>query len=145
LSVPDSDSGIYLRGSDRHQVNIWCWPIGSGEMYSVRRDKTMCTQVRVAVTPRVKADNKIGQWNRFEITVRGNVVTVVLNGQTVIASLPPLPIIRREQTRLRSWRIPMVMVSTIGAWHLLTWGGWGGTLLNCRESVHEFSKYTGSN
>lgn len=93
LSVPDSDSGIFLRGSDKHQVNIWCWPIGSGEMYGIRRDKTMSAQVRASVTPRVKADNKIGQWNRFEITVRGNVVTVVLNGQTVIegASIPDLP------------------------------------------------------
>jgi len=25
------DSGIYLRGSSKSQVNIWCWPAGSGE------------------------------------------------------------------------------------------------------------------
>ena len=93
LSVPDSDSGIFLRGSDKHQVNIWCWPIGSGEMYGIRRDKTMSAQVRAAVTPRVKADNEVGKWNRFEITVIGQEVTVVLNGQTVIekASIPDLP------------------------------------------------------
>jgi len=93
LSIPDSDSGIFLRGSGIHQVNIWCWPIGSGEMYSIRRDQSMPSEVRAAVTPRVKADNEIGQWNRFEITVIGHDVTVVLNGQTVIekASIPSLP------------------------------------------------------
>jgi Domain of Unknown Function (DUF1080) len=93
LSIPDSDSGIYIRGSAKHQVNIWCWPIGSGEMYGVRRDKNMPASVRAAVTPKSKADNAIGKWNRFEITVRGNDVTVVLNGQTVIdkATIPDLP------------------------------------------------------
>ncbi len=93
LSVADSDSGIFLRGSDKHQVNIWCWPVGSGEMYGIRRDPSMPKEVRAAVTPRVKADNAIGQWNRFEITVIGQEVTVVLNGQTVVekASIPDLP------------------------------------------------------
>ena len=93
LSLPDSDSGIYLRGSSKHQVNIWCWPIGSGEMYGVRRDKNMPDKVRASVTPKMKADKEIGKWNRFEITVRGKVVTVVLNGETVIdgAEIPDLP------------------------------------------------------
>src|SRR5512145_2340907 len=31
IDVPDSDSGIFLRGSGKAQVNIWCWPVGSGE------------------------------------------------------------------------------------------------------------------
>ena len=38
LSLPDSDSGIFLRGSGKNQVNIWCWPIGSGEFYGYRTD-----------------------------------------------------------------------------------------------------------
>jgi hypothetical protein len=93
LSIPDSDSGIYVRGSSKHQINIWCWPIGSGEMYGVRRDKNMPAEVRAAVTPLKKADKEVGKWNRFEITVRGQVVTVILNGETVIdrASIPDLP------------------------------------------------------
>lgn len=93
LSMPDSDSGIYLRGSGKYQVNIWCWPIGSGEMYGVRRDKNMPPEVRAAVTPRVKADHPVGKWNRFEITVQGEDVTVVLNGETVLdkATIPGLP------------------------------------------------------
>lgn len=93
MSVPDSDSGIFLRGSPKHQVNIWCWPIGSGEVYGVRMDPKTPPEVRAAVTPRKKADRPIGEWNTFEITVRGDLLTVVLNGETVIekAPLPGLP------------------------------------------------------
>lgn len=93
LSLPDSDSGILIRGSMRHQLNIWCWPIGSGEMYGVRMDPKTPPDLRAAVTPRTQADRPVGQWNRFEITVRGKIVTVVLNGKTVIppVEVPDLP------------------------------------------------------
>ena len=93
LALPDSDSGIYVRGSGKHQVNIWCWPIGSGEMYGVRMDRQTAPELRSAVTPRTQADKPVGEWNTFEITVRGKTVTVVLNGQTVIpgATIPDLP------------------------------------------------------
>lgn len=93
LALPDSDSGIYLRGQGKYQVNIWCWPIGSGEMYGVRTDPKTSPELRAAVTPRTQADKPVGEWNRFEITVRGNTVSVVLNGRTVIpgATIPDLP------------------------------------------------------
>ncbi|MBM4155387.1 MAG: DUF1080 domain-containing protein [Lentisphaerae bacterium] len=93
MALPDSDSGILTRGSMRHQVNIWCWPIGSGEMYGVRMDPKTPPEVRAGVTPRTQADNPVGQWNRFEITVRGKTLTVVLNGKTVIppVEVPDLP------------------------------------------------------
>ena len=93
LSMPDSDSGILIRGSHKHQINIWCWPIGSGEMYGVRRDMTLAPEVRKAVTPTLKADKPVGQWNRFEITVRGDSVQVVLNNQTILreTAIPGLP------------------------------------------------------
>jgi hypothetical protein len=44
------------------------------------------------VTPK-KADAPIGKWNRFVITMRGDRLTVVLNGETVIenAQLPGVP------------------------------------------------------
>ncbi|MBC7835803.1 MAG: DUF1080 domain-containing protein [Phycisphaerales bacterium] len=84
------DSGIYLRGSSKAQVNIWCWPIGSGEIDGYRTDAALPADVRAAVTPKLRADAPIGQWNRFEITMKGEHVTVVLNGKTVIenAHLP---------------------------------------------------------
>jgi len=93
LVVPDSDSGIYLRGSSKAQVNIWCWPIGSGEFYGYRMDKSMPAEVRKAVTPKYHADKHIGEWNTFKITLKGNIVNVELNGHLVIenAELPGLP------------------------------------------------------
>ena len=93
ISVPDSDSGILLRGQGRSQINIWCWPTGSGEVYGYRMDKNMPPQVRAGVTPKTNADHDIGQWNTFEITVKGDRLWVKLNGKQVIedAELPGLP------------------------------------------------------
>ena len=93
MALPDSDSGIMIRGSVRYQLNIWCWPIGSGEMYGIRTDSKASPELRAAVTPRTQADKPVGEWNHFEITVRGKTVTAVLNGKTVIAgaTIPDLP------------------------------------------------------
>ncbi len=92
-SVPDSDSGIILRGEGKSQVNIWCWPIGCGEIYGYRMDRSMSPEVRAGATPRINADNNIGEWNRFEITIRGDRVSVKLNGQQVLENtqLPGIP------------------------------------------------------
>jgi type 1 glutamine amidotransferase len=93
LALPDADSGVYLRGSGRFQTNIWCWPIGSGELYSIRMDPKTSPELRAAVTPSTQADKPVGQWNHFEITVRAKTVQVALNGKTVIsgATIPDLP------------------------------------------------------
>ena len=90
IAVPDSDSGIYLRGSSKAQVNIWGWPTGSGEVYGYRTDASMPAAVRAGVTPKRNADRDIGAWNSFEITMRGSRLTVVLNGEEVVshAELP---------------------------------------------------------
>jgi len=93
IAVPDSDSGVFLRGFPKAQVNIWCWPVGSGEVYGYRMDEKMPAQVRAAVTPRMLADRNVGEWNAFEITLRGDRLTVDLNGHRVIenAQLPGIP------------------------------------------------------
>ncbi len=90
--TPNADSGIYLRGTGKCQVNIWCWPIGSGEVYGYR-NKQDDPVIRAGVTPKVHADNPVGEWNTFEITMKGDRLTVVLNGKTVIenAQLPGAP------------------------------------------------------
>jgi len=87
------DSGVYLRGSSKSQVNIWCWPVGSGEVYGYRMDPNVSAEVRAGVTPKLNADHPPGRWNRFEITMRGDRLTVILNGKTVIedAQLPGVP------------------------------------------------------
>jgi hypothetical protein len=94
LDIPYAgDSGILLRGTDKAQVNITCNTIGSGEMYGFRTDKQMPSEVRAGAIPRVKADKPPGQWNRFVITLKGDRLSVLLNGQTVIdqEQLPGLP------------------------------------------------------
>ena len=93
ISVPDSDSGIYVRGTSKAQVNIWGWPIGSGEVYGYRTDTTLPVVVRAGVTPKRNADHDIGEWNTFEITMRGSRLDVTLNGEHVIvgAELPGVP------------------------------------------------------
>ena len=77
----------------KSQVNIWCWPIGSGEVYGYRMDQKMPATVRAGVTPKHQADKPVGEWNAFEITLKGDRLTVVLNGTTVIenAELPGIP------------------------------------------------------
>ncbi|HMP02071.1 MAG TPA: DUF1080 domain-containing protein [Gemmatales bacterium] len=93
IKVMDCDSGVYLRGFPKAQVNIWTWPIGSGEVYGYRTDSRQPPEVRAAVTPKKKADKPLGEWNTFVITLRGDRLGVVLNGVQVIenAQLPGIP------------------------------------------------------
>jgi hypothetical protein len=92
VEIEDVDSGVYLRGNPNAQVNMWCWPVGSGEVWGYRTNKKMPPEVRAAVTPKVKADNPRGEWNTFEITMKGDRLSVKLNGKDVIsnAQLPGL-------------------------------------------------------
>ncbi len=84
------NSGIYLRGDLKSQINICCYPVGSGEVTPYRTDKSASPEVRAGVTPKMRADKKVGEWNRFVITLRGDRLSVKLNGQQVIenAHLP---------------------------------------------------------
>ncbi len=84
VSFPDADSGVLMRGQSQSQVNIWAWPAGSGELWSVRRNMKLPAAVRAAATPRLHADKNIGEWNSMEITMKGDRISVVLNGQKVI-------------------------------------------------------------
>ena len=90
VEVEERDSGIYLRGSSKSQVNIWSWPVGSGEVWGYRTDPSMPAEVRAAVTPKMAADAPVGQWNRFRIRMVGETLNVWLNGTHVIvdARLP---------------------------------------------------------
>lgn len=90
---PNADSGIYLRGSSKSQINIWCWPIGSGEVWGYRTDPSMPDEVRAGVVPKVRADKPVGEWNTFVITMKGDRLTAELNGKTVLdnAQLPGIP------------------------------------------------------
>ena len=86
--VRELDSGIYLRGGSSTQINMWEWSVGSGEVYGIRTRKNLSLPIRAGVTPRTNADNPIGEWNRCVIEVRGNKLTVSLNGEPVLHGAP---------------------------------------------------------
>jgi hypothetical protein len=93
ITAPDSDSGFIQRGSGKAQLNIWNWPVGSGEMYGYRTAADSSPAIKRAATPIVNADKNIGEWNTFEVTAKGNTLSVKLNGLVVIPliTLPDLP------------------------------------------------------
>jgi len=73
------DSGVFMRGSGNGQVNIWTWAMGSGELWGQHGVKG-CRPVK-------NADKPVGEWNTFIITMKGDRITVALNGQEVISNL----------------------------------------------------------
>jgi len=99
------DAGIYLRGTP--QVQIWDTSrrevgaqVGSGGLYNNQKNNSK---------PLVVADNKIGQWNTFHIIMKGDKVTVYLNGvlvtdNTVLENYwdRKLPIFSKEQIELQA-------------------------------------------
>lgn len=93
IKMPNADSGIYLRGTGRAQINIWCWPVGSGEVYGYRHSEENAPEVRAGVTPRVNADRPVGEWNSFTIIIIKDRLTVIENNQMVLenAHLPGVP------------------------------------------------------
>lgn len=69
-----ADSGIYLRG--KPQVQIWDRPeIGSGGLFNNKVNPSKPSKV---------ADKPIGEWNTFHIIMKGEKVTVFLNGEKVV-------------------------------------------------------------
>lgn len=91
--IEERDSGIYLRGNSKSQVNIWEWPAGSGEVWGYRTDASMPSETRAAATPKFRADRPVTEWNRFRIKLVGETLNVHLNGKHVIVDckLPGVP------------------------------------------------------
>ena len=93
VTAPNTDSGVFLRGQHKSQVNIWCWPVGSGEVWGYRTDPKFSAEVHAGATPKVKADRPVGEWNTFHIVMKGDRLTVTLNDKLIIAhaQLPGVP------------------------------------------------------
>ena len=99
------DAGIYLRGTP--QVQIWDTSrhdvgaqVGSGGLYNNQKHVSK---------PLVVADNKVGEWNTFHIIMKGEKVTVYLNGILVTDNIVlenywdhNLPIFSKEQIELQA-------------------------------------------
>ena len=90
---PGADSGVFLRGFSKAQLNIWRWPVGSGEVYGIRNNPETPAAIRAGVTPKINADRPVGQWNEFLVVLIGDEVTVLLNDRLVLekAKLPGIP------------------------------------------------------
>jgi len=85
VEVDDAgNSGILLRGDENAEINICCYPVGSGEIAEFRRNKELSAVMRAAVTPKQRADAPLGQWNRFVVKMQADRVTVELNGKPII-------------------------------------------------------------
>ena len=80
--VKNADSGIFVRGSGKSQVNLWCWPCGSGQLWAFHKSEDPV--LAKGALPKVNADKPVGQWNEMKITMKGETVSVVLNGKTVL-------------------------------------------------------------
>jgi hypothetical protein len=78
------ESGILLRGSEKAEVNIWCWPVGSGEIHGYRIDPATPPEIRKACTPMRRNDHAPGEWNNFYISTKGEYLAVNLNGVVVV-------------------------------------------------------------
>jgi hypothetical protein len=74
VPLPNTESGVLLRGADRGQVNLWRLWTGSPEQ-------------KAAVLRKVQAARLIGQWNSSDITVVGDRLTIMLNGETLIENV----------------------------------------------------------
>ena len=74
---PKGDSGIYLRGNP--QVQIWDNPVCSGGLFNNKNHPSKPLKV---------ADKPVGQWNTFHIIMKGDRVTVFLNGEKVVDDTP---------------------------------------------------------
>ena len=98
ISVPDADSGVFLRGDEQvpGEHLVLADRLGRGLRLSHGREDAAGGAGRRH--PVKNADKHVGEWNTFEITVRGDRLTVVLNGQTVI-NAAEFPSFRRRTGR----------------------------------------------
>lgn len=106
----EGDAGIYLRGTpqvqiwDNARVNVGA-QVGSGGLYN--------NQVNPS-KPLLVADNKLDEWNTFRILMKGDRVTVYLNGKLVTDNVilenywnKNLPIFAEEQIELQAHGSPV--------------------------------------
>ncbi len=104
-SGKEPDAGVYLRGAP--QVQIWDIrrtdvgaQVGSGGLYNNQKNPSTPTSVE---------DNKLGEWNTFRIIMKGEKVTVWLNGTKVVDDVVlenywdrKQPIFPREQIEMQA-------------------------------------------
>ena len=89
-TVPNADSGIYLRATP--QIQIWDWTEAGGK-WNLGADRGSGGLWNNAAgslgkDPKVRADKAFGEWNRFRIRQIGALTSVWLNGWKVVDNAP---------------------------------------------------------
>src|SRR5690625_4294692 len=74
-----SNSGVYLRG--RYEVQVM-------DSYGMEPDSHLLGGISGFIDPTVNAAKQAGEWQTYDITLTGRVVTVELNGTEVICNRP---------------------------------------------------------
>jgi hypothetical protein len=80
-TLPNSNSGIYLRGVYEIQIS---------ESFGKPLDSHNMGALYSRITPAVSAEKPVGEWQTLEITLVDHHITVVLNGKTLIDNQPAL-------------------------------------------------------
>jgi hypothetical protein len=84
-ALPEGDSGIYLRGIPQVQI----WDSTKGDPRGLGQDKGSGglwnnSKGAPGKDPSKLMDKPFGEWNQFKITMIGERVTIVFNGETVV-------------------------------------------------------------
>lgn len=77
------DTGVFIRGRQQ-QINVWTHPMGSGQLWYAKFLGSPKPLFGPLDRPLVVADRPVGEWNTFFITLKGERLTIELNGQIVI-------------------------------------------------------------
>ena len=99
----NGDSGLYLRGQPQVQIwdsenspgargvdknsgsgGLWNNPLPADVANSKNDELILKEGKKIGKIPLKKADKPVGEWNTFHITVKGDDVTVKLNGELVV-------------------------------------------------------------
>ncbi|MEQ1825920.1 MAG: DUF1080 domain-containing protein [Pirellula sp.] len=87
-ALPKGDSGVYLRGTPQVQI----WDSTEGDPRGLGQDKgsggLWNNKGKLGKDPLKKMDKPFGEWNSLKITMIGERVTVVMNGEVVVDNAP---------------------------------------------------------
>jgi hypothetical protein len=86
VQIWDSDNSPGARGVDKHTGSggLWNNPLPPDVAKSNDMEAILKAGQKIGKIPLKKADKPLGEWNTFDITVKGDKVTVKLNGELVV-------------------------------------------------------------
>lgn len=80
-NAPKTNSGVFLRATEKGNPAFTGMEIQILDDVGAKPSKTCCGAVYAAIAPAVVATKPPGEWNSYDITLKGMQLTVLLNGQ----------------------------------------------------------------